>query len=460
MLKPPTPLVCVVICNFNKRDDVLVAIESVQASTGVALEIVVVDNCSTDGSAQAIRDLQYKNVRVIDLPENIGGSGGFKVGMEASLRSQAEFVLLLDNDASVAPDTIAGLVDAMNNDLELGAVGPAILKAYSPGEIQDVGGFLSSEFFSHWPGFNSLPIDDLSLPPLYCEYLAACCLLTRRSVIEEVGSFDESFFIYWDDVDWCTRVRNAGYRLKVFPELRSWHKGGIQTATSTVPTYYNMRNRVRFFSRYPNLWPYDLAIAGIRKNMFEIFLGCLIKGDTHYIEANLEGFNDGLINDFKPVPMEILRNRKPAGATPLTLTQGNTYAIEFSDWFYRDTHEISRLNDNFNDGDLYKLSRILGFLKQTKSKYQVRFIVCPQFFLSLNRIEATILSRFVEVIPPPQSIEKITVVRHISDTIPENLSDSTFVDSYLNTNVSDFEILRDNALKAANLSPLAQQRIN
>lgn len=454
MLKPPTPVVCVVICNFNKRDDVLVAIESVQASTGVALEIVVVDNCSTDGSAQAIRDLQYRNVRVIDLPENIGGSGGFKVGMEASLKSQAEFVLLLDNDASVAPDTIAGLVDAMNNDLELGAVGPAILKAYSPGEIQDVGGFLSSEFFSHWPGFNSLPIDDLSLPPLYCEYLAACCLLTRGSVIEEVGSFDESFFIYWDDVDWCTRVRNAGYRLKVFPEFRSWHKGGIQTATSTVPTYYNMRNRVRFFSRYPNLWPYDLAIAGIRKNMFEIFLGCLIKGDTHYIEANLEGFNDGLVNDFRPVPMERLRNRKPAGATLLSLTHGNTYAVEFSDWFYKDTYEINRLNDNSNGGDLYKLARILNCIRELKSKYQIRIIIDPMFYLTLSKIERIILSRYVEVFSVPPSIESIFITRHISDITILKMKKSLIIDSYLNVDSESLTLVRNEA------TTLVQQTID
>jgi hypothetical protein len=268
-------------------------------------------------------------------------------------------------------------------------------------------------------------------------------------VIEEVGSFDESFFIYWDDVDWCTRVRNAGYRLKVFPELRSWHKGGIQTATSTVPTYYNVRNRVRFFSRYRSSWSFDDALAGIRKNLHEVFLGCLIKEDQSYIDAYLAGFYDGFDEQASSPPSERLKGRRVPGSSSLPIVIGGTYALKLAAWFGDDTQEVRRLNPQLPSHDFYKLSRLVSCVRALKTNYQIRCLVDPSFFSHLNAIEQRILIRFVEVISAPTSLQTILVYRHVSDAPPPLACNTLVIDSYLNTLPNNFDVLRADAQRLA-----------
>ncbi len=427
------PSVCVVICNFNKADDLVVAIESVLASTGVTVEVIVVDNCSTDDSVEAVRSLGYSQVEVVVLEANIGGSGGFKAGMDLATKRSAEFILLLDNDASVANDTLSGLVDALRVDSELGAVGPAILKAYSPAQIQDVGGFLSTEYYSHWPGFNSLPYAAVPKTPLYCEYLASCCLLTRRSTLQQVGSFDPGYFLYWDDVDWCTRLREAGFRLKVIPELRAWHKGGIQTATGTNPTYFNIRNRVQFFRRIPQLWGFKSALSGIELNLREVIFGSLVKEDSNYIEANLAGFRDGLQGVFNQPPPASLKTRKPVGSSELILNYGGTYRLRFDGWFYSDTFEIKRLNPSLTHGDYHRIARVVATVSGLKNRYGIRAVLEPEFFDTLDSVERRILEDLVEVHALPVTFPTLRITRHISDLVAVDADDQAVTDPFLNS---------------------------
>ena len=425
------PLVCIVICNFNKRDDVVVAIESVQASRGVRVEIIVVDNCSSDGSAQAIEALPHQNIQIIRLLENIGGSGGFRVGMEASKSSSAEFVLLLDNDASVAPDTITGLVDAMKSDPELGAVGPAILKAYSPGEVQDVGGFISANRFSQFPGFNGLPLDKLPKERLRCEYLASCCLLTRRQHIEQLGGFQSNYFIYWDDIDWCTRLAKNGYGLMVCPELKAWHKGGLQSAKTTIPAYFNIRNRLRFFSSHKDLWNFSEVIEGIKGELVEVFAGCLTKGNMGYIEAHKIGIRDGL-DAYSGSPRVDLPPTGSLLKNNIKLTPGASYLLELDDWFSGDSFDIKRQNNGFKFGDFYKLSRLISCLKGLKSQCPIRLLLSKSTARSFNIHEYSILEDYVEFTEFRAALPKIKVYRHLIDMVMPAPNESIVVDSYLN----------------------------
>ena len=436
MSKETSPRVTVVICNYNKRDDVTLAIDSVLNSRKIRAEVIVVDNCSTDGSRDAIAARGYKNVRVLALDHNVGGAGGFRTGMEVAAASDAPYVLLLDNDASVATDTIEGLIDALESDVSLGAVGPTILKAYAPGEVQDVGGFISTARFSQFPGFNGLPICKLPKQRLYCDYLASCCLLTRRKHIEQLGGFQSDFFIYWDDIDWCTRLAKSGYRLMVCPELKAWHKGGLQSAQSTFPTYFNIRNRLRFFLSHTDLWDFGKVVAGIKREMTEVFAGCLTKGNVGYIEAHRVGIVDGLLGR-SGFPMVELPVRGIQVPTDLGIKPGESYILELDEWFKGDSSDIQRHNPGFEFGDFYKLSRLISCIKGLKSQYPIRLLLSTASSQPFNHHERSILEDYVEFVEYHPVMPGIQIFRHLID-LPESFStDSIVVDSFLNTLSSD-----------------------
>lgn len=248
--------ICVVICNFNKQDYVLGAIESVQNTAGELADIFVVDNASTDDSAALIHQ-HYPNIRLEVLKENIGGSGGFAHGMRQAQLIGYRYIALLDNDAVVLPNTLSGMMELLANHNDIGVVGPAVCKMDNPEVVQEVGANVSLKdaTFSFHLNFAGESYSSIAMEQVDCDYVPACCLMTKAEIIERVGVFDEDFFLYWDDIDWCVRVKDAGWRVVAQPRLQALHKGGGANATNTLPRYYYWRNKLRFFAKHPVRYP-------------------------------------------------------------------------------------------------------------------------------------------------------------------------------------------------------------
>ncbi len=324
------PQITVVVCNFNKADYLMKAVASVKASRGVACDVVVVDNASTDDSVQRLA-AEHPDVEVICLPENVGGSGGFGRGMHEAVRRNAPYVLLLDNDAALAPGALAELAAFLEMNPQVGAVGPAVMRMDSPDNVQDVGALLSQTGWCHMPAFACLDIRAIPKEPFLCEYLSACALLTRRSVIEEVGVFAPEFFIYWDDVDWCTRVRKAGHDLAVLPSASAWHKGGLVSSTSTLPRYYNWRNRLEFFRRHPDMWDMRAARDGFARDVFETVVGYMMGGFDDLLPSLEIALEDARDHRLGPATNERVPPRTSTKRESIkrALTEGRTYALRF-----------------------------------------------------------------------------------------------------------------------------------
>ncbi|WP_349921782.1 glycosyltransferase family 2 protein [Aeromonas veronii] len=248
--------ICVVICNFNKQDYVLGAIESVLKTADQLADVLVVDNASTDDSAALIRQL-YPNIRLDVLKENIGGSGGFAHGMHQAQQMGYRYITLLDNDAVVLPNTLAGMMDLLANHSDIGVVGPAVCKMDNPEVVQEVGANVSLKdaTFSFHLNFAGESYASIAMELVDCDYVPACCLMTKAEIIQQIGGFDEDFFLYWDDIDWCVRVKDAGWRVVAQPRLQALHKGGGANATNTLPRYYYWRNKLRFFAKHPVRYP-------------------------------------------------------------------------------------------------------------------------------------------------------------------------------------------------------------
>lgn len=283
--------ICVVICNFNKKDYVIGAIESVQSTAGELADILVVDNASTDGSVAQIHQ-RFPYIKVEVLRENIGGSGGFAHGMSQAKEIGYRYIALLDNDAVVKPDTLAKMMDLLENNSSIGVVGPAICKMDAPEIVQEVGANISLHDASFNLNFAGESYSSIAKGLIDCDYVPACCLMTKSEVIEKVGVFDVEFFLYWDDIDWCVRVKDAGWRVVAQPQIQALHKGGGANATNTLPRYYYWRNKLRFFAKHqarydPNQFKHFLKRSLVRNVTFQY-----LSQTTELLVAMQRGLHD------------------------------------------------------------------------------------------------------------------------------------------------------------------------
>ena len=236
-----SPRVACLILNTNRRDDTLACLASLQASTYPNQFTLVLDCQSTDGSVEAVR-AQYPDVRIIPLTDNRGYAGNNNVGIAAALDQGADWVFVLNEDTVLAPEAIAHLVAAGEQDPRIGMVGPLVHHHDEPTVIQSAGGRLTPDWDGYHLGQNE---DDRGqyTAPYAVDWISGCALLVRRDVIQQLGPFEERFFIYWEETEWCVRAGQAGWRLMIVPAARIWHKG-VQREYRPKPgvTYYSTRN--------------------------------------------------------------------------------------------------------------------------------------------------------------------------------------------------------------------------
>jgi len=245
------PLVFVVVVNWNGRKVTLECLDSLARVEYTPFTVVVVDNGSSDGSADAIR-AAHPEVHILPLLENRRFAGGNNEGIQHALNEGAELLLLLNNDTTVAPDFLRFLVDRMRGTERCGLVSPKIYYADPPDCIWYAGGSIS-----YWTGTmrhtGIREIDRGQYDTLRdVDYATGCCILTTADVIRAVGTLDESYFIYTEDADWSVRIKKAGYRLLCEPRARVWHKLSVSTGghLSSFKLWNKFKSNFRFFARH------------------------------------------------------------------------------------------------------------------------------------------------------------------------------------------------------------------
>jgi GT2 family glycosyltransferase len=250
-----------VVLNSNRRDDTCECLASLRANRYPDHRIVVLDNASTDGSVEVIR-ARFPGTEIIRLEENRGYAGNNNVGIRAALASGAEWVFVLNEDVVLAPDCLAELMVVAASDPRIGILGPMVYHHDEPEVIQSAGGRLGPYWISSHFGQDQ-PDRGQFGGPHPVEWISGCAILVRRAVVEQVGMFDERFFIYWEETDWCVRVGRAGWRIVHVPAARIWHKG-VQRDYRPRPsvTYYSTRNRLLMLSKHSAPLPARLAAWG------------------------------------------------------------------------------------------------------------------------------------------------------------------------------------------------------
>lgn len=250
-----------VVLNTNRRDDTCACLASLRANTYADHEIVVLDNGSTDGSVEAIR-ARFPETEIIRLGENRGYTGNNNIGIRAALDRGADWVFVLNEDVVLAPDCLTQLLAVAVSDPRIGILGPMVYHHDEPGVIQSAGGRLGRYWISSHFGQNERDRGQFR-EPRSVEWISGCAILVRRALIEQVGMFDERFFIYWDETDWCVRASRVGWRIVHVPAARVWHKG-VQRDYRPRPsvTYYSTRNRFLMLSKHAAPLPARLVAWG------------------------------------------------------------------------------------------------------------------------------------------------------------------------------------------------------
>jgi len=239
------PPVAIIVVNWNRREDTLACLESLAGVTYPNFRVIFVDNGSSDGSAQAVRE-RFPQVQVIALPDNRRFAGGNNVGLRDVLEKGGDFALLLNNDTTVAADFLDHLVAAAREDAWIGLAAPKILYSARPDVIWFAGGIIVPAW-GYVRHFGLRQRDDGRFDqPRDVSFLTGCCLLIRRDVLGKVGLLDEGFFLYSEDADYCLRAARAGYRLRYEPRSRIFHQ-----VSSSTGGAYNLR---KWIQRYISLF--------------------------------------------------------------------------------------------------------------------------------------------------------------------------------------------------------------
>jgi GT2 family glycosyltransferase len=229
--------VAAVVLSWNGREDTLACLRSLE---GEGADVIVVDNASTDGSADAVTGAE-----VIRNDENLGYAGGMNVGIRSALERGADAVLLLNNDVEVEPGAVAALTAAAGG---AGAVCPVVVFADEPERVWYAGADFDPR--RGYQGRHRTTIDGGET-----ERICGAAVLIPRETIEAIGAFDEALFAYVEDADWSLRARDAGLPLRLVPDARVRHKVSASTGGEGSPDalYYSVRNLLTVCERHAPL---------------------------------------------------------------------------------------------------------------------------------------------------------------------------------------------------------------
>jgi N-acetylglucosaminyl-diphospho-decaprenol L-rhamnosyltransferase len=247
----------VVVVNYNAGEHLLRCIASVEAHAGDAVvEIVVVDNASTDGSSAKLAE-RHPGVTLIENHDNRGFATAVNQGIRAVT---APYVFVLNPDAEISAGTLAGFVKLAGDHPNAGAIGPLVRdldgSLYpSARKVPSIGEAVGHAFLHPFNPDNrfsrAYTMSDWDrTSEREVSWVSGSCMLLRRSALEQVGLFDEGYFMYAEDADLCTRIRRAGWTVVFTPELEVAHERGVSTGNSKRMIHEHSRSIYRYFAKH------------------------------------------------------------------------------------------------------------------------------------------------------------------------------------------------------------------
>jgi len=259
----------VLIVNYNTREYLSNCIESIFLSKAdLRLEVIVVDNNSNDNSIELIKSTENK-ILVIKNDHNLGFSKAVNIGLK---KCKGKYVCILNPDTSMKSDCIGGVLKYMDKKEDVGCVSPKIINPNgtlqvsckrSLPKIRDsffklIGIdkiFPDNIFFSR---YNLLYLDENKTHQV--EVISGACMFFRKKTIDRVGSFDESFFLYGEDIDYCHRMNQLKIKVVYLPNYEITHFKGVSAESRPYQVIFEFHDSmIKYFNKYQNeyfIWKY------------------------------------------------------------------------------------------------------------------------------------------------------------------------------------------------------------
>jgi len=269
--------VSVVVLNWNGWRDTISCLESLQHLDYPDVNLLIVDNASTDGSVEEITKA-LPAIELLQTGANLGFGGGCNAGIRRALDMGADFVWLVNSDAVVHPGALSALVRIAEKDISIGSVGSVLYEADQADKVQLWGGGR----VNLWTGQSR---HRLSCGKL--DFISGASVLLRRAALEEVGYFDQkSFFMYWEDTDLHFRLRKAGWRLAVASDSWVWHKqlASLGKQSPLLDQYFT-QSAVRFFRQHAFIPCIPIGFL-----LGRLLLKRIVIGKMDRVRAVLRGF--------------------------------------------------------------------------------------------------------------------------------------------------------------------------
>lgn len=280
--------------NWRQSKSTLDCVAAIGALRGHPPDLLVIDNGSGDGSAELLSD-RLPAGSFISLPDNIGFAAGVNVGLRHALNREYDHVLLLNNDAFPAPDMLARLLAEAAPDIAL--LSPLILYENEPDRIWFAGARSHPrllEMRGHARGLRLTPTWEVSRD---VDYLLGAGLLINLDAVREVGLLDETFFLYYEDLDWSLRFGDAGWRLRTVGTARLYHRVAASSGGEDTPwrRYHIARGSAVFFRRHAGRGrPLPIALFRIGSAV-RTMVRLMRQGNFPAAQAHLRGLADGLL---------------------------------------------------------------------------------------------------------------------------------------------------------------------
>ena len=292
--------VFIILLNWNNWHETQECLKSLEKVDYDNFEIIIVDNGSQGEehekieSAHTIYNIQY----TIYNKDNEGFAGGNNVGIKYALEHGADYVFLLNNDATVAPDFLAELVKIGESDKSFGILGSRIYK-YSSDDVVFDGGKINKWLTKG--EHRKYQVSSIKYQAV--DYITGAAFFIKKEVIEKIGLMREEYFLYYEDVDWCIRARKEGYKCVLVPASHIWHKvSATNKEGSPSYIYYHTRNALMLAKFNGNIAQkvaaYILGLWILLKQIIKYFL---LPSKRVWARAMTRGVTDFYRGKYGPV---------------------------------------------------------------------------------------------------------------------------------------------------------------
>lgn len=261
------PLVSIITINYNQVEVTRQFLESSKLLIYANYEIIVVDNASVPALSTVVNQDEYSQLRILRSETNLGFTGGNNLGIQAA---KGDFFFIVNNDTELSPTLLNDLLQPFSDNNQVGVTCPKI-RFYDNPNLLQYAGYNAMNMYTGTAtpiGYNQT--DDIRYDqPGQTPFAHGCAMMVRRSVVDQVGRFAERFFLYYEELDWSQRIRDAGYLIYYQPNASILHKESASVGQhNPLKTYYLTRNRILYMRRHCS-WFQRLVF-------YAFFAGCVL----------------------------------------------------------------------------------------------------------------------------------------------------------------------------------------